>query len=102
MEAQGVSQTALARALGRAQNTVSTWVAGDAAPPPDVVFDVEHHLRLAPGSLSRHLGYVPAPMTDEPVVDAVEADPRLTDDQRDTLIALFRQFTASGPPEPGR
>lgn len=95
-----MSQTALAGVLGRAQNTVSTWVAGDAAPSPEVVFEVEGHLGLRPGSLSRHLGYVPAPDGDEAVVAAVEADPRLTDDQRDRLIGLFLELIASAPPDP--
>lgn len=96
-----MSQTALAGVLGRAQNTVSTWVSGDAAPAPEVVFDVEDHLGLRPGTLSRHLGYVPAPVGDGAVVDAVEADPRLTDDQRDRLIGLFREFIAAAPSEAG-
>lgn len=98
MEARGVSQTALAAVLGRAQNTVSTWVAGGAAPAPEVVFELEAHLGLGRGALSRHLGYVPAPGDDEAVVQAVSADSRLTAEQRERLIGLFREFIAAAPP----
>lgn len=88
-----MSQTALAQALGRAQSTISTWIAGNATPAPQVVFAIERHLQVPPGALSQHLGYVPVSADDEPVIDAIMRDRRLSDEQRDTLISLFREFT---------
>lgn len=102
MQSKDVSQSALARALGRGQSTVSTWIAGNAAPAPDVVFDIERQLEVPPGSLSHHLGYVPARSGAEPVIDAIERDPRLNDEQRGTLVGLFRDFTGVPGSKRGR
>ena len=45
LEASPLSQADLARAIGRAQQQVSDWMAGRAkVPRPDVVFDIENAL----------------------------------------------------------
>lgn len=97
-EARGISQDALAKRLGfRAQSVASKWedTEGDQArkvPDPDDVFALEAALELPPGSLSRHLGYLPLKVGSVPEVDAVAAI--MTDDtvssQRPGLLALVR------------
>lgn len=68
-------------------------IAGNATPAPQVVFAIERHLQVPPGALSQHLGYVPISADDEPFIDAIMRDRRLSDEQRDTLLSLFRKFT---------
>lgn len=97
-EARGLSQEALVKKLGKkAQSVASKWedVGGDQArkvPDPDDVFLLEDALELPPGTLSRHLGYLPLDTTAGSEVDAVAAimaDDTVTT-QRAGLLALVR------------
>jgi transcriptional regulator with XRE-family HTH domain len=103
---RGLSQVQLAELAGVSQSTVSVWEQGVAEPPPAVVFALEEVVGVAPGHLSRHLGYVPAPpdgtsLEDSPppggVPTAVNADPKLDDRQRRALLLAYREFTRSRP-----
>jgi transcriptional regulator with XRE-family HTH domain len=94
LRARGTTQHALGRLLGIGQSTISAWVADRAVPSQAVVFRVEAALDLAPGTLSRHLGYLPVdaavPST---VLDCLAVDPALTDGQRAALRAVYEELT---------
>lgn len=45
---------------GILRTSLRQWSAGSSAPPHYVVFKLEEILELAPGSLARHLSYVPS------------------------------------------
>lgn len=102
----GLSQRALAAAVGVSQAAVSQWLLGQASPQPDRVAALESVLRLESHSLARLLGYLPvdeqesrAPMT---VVEAAEADPRLGEREQRILAAVYRELvqqSQSGDPK---
>lgn len=92
----GLSQRALAAAVGVSQAAVSQWLLGQASPKPDRVAALERVLRLQSHSLARLLGHLPydehesrAPMT---VVEAAEADPRLGEREQRILAAVYREL----------
>lgn len=90
----GVRQSDLAGHVGLSPDAVAKWLSGTTEPQPRTVFAVERYLELAPGELSRHLGYVPV---GEPpaVLDAIERDPRLTPEARTILIGTYRSARRS-------
>lgn len=61
-----LSQQHLAGEVGKSQSAVSQWEDNLATPEPETVFGIERCLGMAPGALSRTLGYLP--------LDAVELD----------------------------
>src|SRR5919198_5613738 len=75
---RGLSQRALARAVGRTPGAVWQWEEGRGAPNPETVAQVEQLLDLEANELARLLGYVPLsePTQRVSVVDAVNTDPR--------------------------
>lgn len=92
-----ISQTALAIEFGVAHSTLNQWVAGPSVPEPHVVFDLEAHLELPPGTLSAELGYLPLSVRDLPtegVEAALAADPRLDNSARRLLTLLYRETIA--------
>jgi len=54
-----LTQQDFGRLVGASQASVSGWVSGRYEPPPAKVFAMERLLGLAPGDLSRPLGYLP-------------------------------------------
>jgi transcriptional regulator with XRE-family HTH domain len=94
-EAAGESQSGLSQQLGLSRSAVWQWENGETVPTPDNVATVEQALRLQPGSLSRLLGYLPAGAVDREtisVIEALEADPRLGERERELLAAMYRQL----------
>lgn len=90
---QNLSQKNLADRVGSGESAVSNWVAGRDEPRPQTVFAIEEALGLQPGTLSRHLGYVPdAGWQPIPVVAAILSDPALDDAQRAALIGIYRTW----------
>jgi transcriptional regulator with XRE-family HTH domain len=92
-EDRGLSQRAVARAVGRTPGAVWQWEQGKGAPNLETVTKLEALLRLEADELARLLGYVPpSPSVDRRtgVVDAVNADPRLGDSERELLRAVYR------------
>lgn len=94
-----LSQTALGKALGGVgQSAVSQWECGDTEPRPEHVYLSEKALGLAPGTLSRLLGYLPpsgAPSGAPGAVrEAIRRDPLLTPKEKRTLLALYDSLTA--------
>lgn len=76
-----------------ASNLVKNWINGKTEPSRPTVIAVEAFLDLVPGTLSRHLGWLPvgAPEVPEPEA-AVIADTRFTGEQRRILLALMERF----------
>jgi transcriptional regulator with XRE-family HTH domain len=82
----------LSRILGVSSAAVSLWLNSDSLTiKPDNVFAIERALELAPGSLSRLLGYLPVDAA--PAVtpeEAIVADATLSDDARELLLGALR------------
>lgn len=55
----GVDVAGLAAALGVGERTVRSWARAERSTSPDMVFALEDRLAVPPGTLSRHLGYLP-------------------------------------------
>jgi transcriptional regulator with XRE-family HTH domain len=94
-EDAGLSQRALSRALGLSNSAVWQWEQGQAIPRPDVVAAVEKELELEAGRLSRLLGYLPAGAVEREmisVIEAVQADPKLGERERELLTTMYRQL----------
>lgn len=98
-EALGLSQGAFAQALNLSQSAVSQWEMGRSSPLPGTVFAIEALLELAPGTLTRTLGYLPVPkrgvsraVGKANFVTAVEEDPRLDNRARRMLLAMYREL----------
>jgi transcriptional regulator with XRE-family HTH domain len=102
----GLSQRALAAAVGVSQAAVSQWLLGQASPKPERVAALEEALHLEPQSLARLLGQLPYG-EDEPrprmtVVEAAEADPRLGERDQRILAAVYRELVRQIQPGEGR
>jgi transcriptional regulator with XRE-family HTH domain len=102
----GLSQRALAKAVGVSAGAVWQWERdhGGTLPRPDATIRLEQALKLEPGHLSRLLGYLPA--TTEPalttgVVEAAKADPRLGESERALLIAVYRELVRQSASKAG-
>ena len=92
----GLSQAAVGDRVGVTGSAVGQWETGKIEPARDTVFALERALDLDAGRLSRDLGYLPPDPLDRPdVVAAIEADPRLSDQARVMLIALYRSAVLS-------
>lgn len=96
----GITQRQLGERVGQlhgrepyGQSTVGTWLARS-EPTPDLVFDMERALEVEPGHLSKILGYVPVTVVSVPgsVLDAIEADPKLSEMGRSVLRAAYREL----------
>lgn len=93
---QGMRQVDLADALGTGQATVSSWIHGKAEPSPETVFWAERVLKMAPGALSRHLGYLPLEALDGQIdaEDAIRRSPDLDSDGRKLVLVTYRTMAA--------
>lgn len=93
--ARKLSQNELASKAGVTQAAVSGWESGTYVPEPAVVFKLERTLRVPPGYLSVHLGYVPADAQTTVTGDverAVLGSPVLDSHDKRALVAMFRQL----------
>lgn len=80
------------------QSSISAWTTGNALPPDvETVFRLEHVLKLRPGHLSRHLGFLPITKLPQvaTVTDAVLADDRLDDSAQRILLATYKELVAA-------
>jgi transcriptional regulator with XRE-family HTH domain len=97
-EAAGLSQRAVARAVGRTASAVWQWEEGLGAPDLAVVAKLEELLDLEHGTLARLLGYaLPDGQRPVSVLEAVNADPRLDDDGRELLANVYRWLVRNRP-----
>ncbi len=112
LAASGITQDDLAERMTAdghpvRQTAISQWITGRSEPDtPEVTFRVERALNVRPGSLSRHLGYLPvdAVRTITDLERAIDSDPRLSDLDRDALrlslrAALQRRGGRGRPPK---
>lgn len=78
----------------KSQPTVSFWESGTHEPEAEMVFAIERAIGVKPGSLSRHLGYVPADVDPAQlaldVVSSIQNDPLLTREARRRLVGLYK------------
>lgn len=92
MAAANVTQEQLMDLLGVSQASISDWTQGKHGPrSPEKTFHLERVLGLDPGSLSRHLGYVPAEVVQvaTDVESAIRADPALNAEGKDFLLGAY-------------
>lgn len=81
---------------GVSGSAVTQWVNGETEPAPHTVFAVERVLGCRPGKLSQLLGYLPVGWKPaRTVLEALDADPALTDDMRGVVKAAYRAATRS-------
>lgn len=95
-----VSTRELADQLGyRSPGTISHWEKGESPPEPPVVFALEDRLGLTPGTLSQHLGFLPVAADAAPctVETALVSDLHLTEDRREILRNIYRDFVSTRP-----
>lgn len=78
-----------AEVVGWTADYVLKLTRGLRVPNPWALFALELHLGVAPGELSRHLGYLPVAAPPS-VVAAIEADKSLTPSARAMLVATYR------------
>lgn len=111
---RNMTQLDLATALGTTQSTISSWKNVRAVPDADTVFAVEGVLDtvipMMPGSLSRHLGYLPLTAADAipSAEDAIAQSDDLDADGRKLVLSVYqsmkemkaRSITAVGSPAP--
>lgn len=103
LEERGLGYRELADQLGRASHTpFYRWAELKAEPSPAEVFAIERILEIPPGTLSRHLGYLPpearsaAPFKTT-FEEALRADPDLNDQGRRILRAIYAEVTRKQP-----
>lgn len=105
MSIREFTQVQVADLLGMTQSSVSAWRSGIAAPDPDIIFELERMLSLAPGHLSRHLGFLPleagkrAPAS---VRDAVIGDSLLGEQAKRAVLAVYEELKSRGGVRRGR
>lgn len=95
MRLQRLTQSELGEMLGDiGQSSISAWTTGNALPPDvETVFALERALRLPPGHLSKHLGFLPAKLAMVP--NAVRADDRLDDDGQRIMLTTYKDLVAA-------
>lgn len=94
----GLTQVDLAAAVPTKQTNVSSWETGERMPREfGLVFEIERLLDVAPGSLSRHLGFLPVEAangkTSVTAVQAIRSDPALDETAKRALSAAYASFT---------
>jgi len=101
-EARGFSQAEFADRHDVSPASISQWEAGVYVPKkPSIVFNLERDLDLEPGTLSRHLGYVPVVRngTKRPakpdVFAAIADDERFSPSQARVLTAIIREMISA-------
>ncbi len=98
-KARNLSQHDLGQMVGVEQSAVTQWETGKTTPARERVFAIEYALGLKQGTLAQFLGFGPALGT--PVIfrqvtvpDAIMADDRLTERQRQLLLGLYHELTS--------
>lgn len=98
LDAKGLTTGALLEVVAGsttegARGTVRKWITGEREPSRPKVLAIEAVLELEPGTLSRHLGWLPVGAEPVPTVEAaILADPDLTAGQKNILLAALNDF----------
>lgn len=81
-----------AKAAGISPERLSQYATGRHEPPRATVFAIERVLKLKPGGLSRHLGYLPIDARSiRSLEDIVDAEPGVPDFVKRTVKQLWRE-----------
>lgn len=104
MAGGGWTQEALGSAIGFVQAAVSAWVGGKTQPDMDTAFLVERTLGVRPGSLTRHLGYLPpdAVKSVATVESSILEDGALSEAEKQMLLGAYRAAMATKVGRRGR
>lgn len=97
---RGLSLADLAAQLGQTYEAIRKYARGEREPSPPMAFRIEEAVGVEPGTLSQYLGYLPtSAQSTRPasVLEAIEADARLTRRMKDGLAASYRALIG----EPG-
>jgi hypothetical protein len=93
-----VSKRLEAVGIDRHGNNVGKWCKGDAEPRRAEVAALELICAVAPGHLSRHLGYVPVNVsTDVTIEQLILASDEFTADDKRVLLTLVEKLRAVQP-----
>lgn len=98
LDERELSQRELAEGLGWSSHTrIQPWRNLKSEPKPSEVFEIERFLKVPPGTLSLHLGYLPPGARSmnsaaAGVEAAIEADPMLPDWGKRLLAANYREI----------
>lgn len=101
LEAKGLTSGALlgltsGKTTEGSRSTVMSWLRGRVEPSRPKVVAIEQVLGLKPGTLSRHLGWLPLNAGQVPGVEtSILADPDLTATQKNILLAALQDFRRS-------
>lgn len=88
LRAADITPAVVGAHVGVTDDAIRKWAKGQVEPPPWRVFAVERLLELAPGELSRHLGFVPVGVAS--VFAAIDADEALSERDRKVVRAAYR------------
>lgn len=90
IDTAGAEPAEVGERAGTSADTIYRWMRGETEPKwPALTFAIEEFLRVSPGDLSRHLGYVPVAGATN-LAAAIDADPRLTVEAKEMLRAAYR------------
>lgn len=100
LERKGITQRQLRDDLGWSSHTyMNRWRNLVTEPDPEEVFALEEYLEIAPGTLSRHLGYLPVAVEKQSRPAGFEAivtaDEILPDWGKEILLTSYRQIMKS-------
>lgn len=104
LSVQKMTQEGLGDRLGVSQPAVSDWINGESEPAPEMVFVIESQLKIPPGSLSRHLGYLPPQALKHvaTVRDAIMGDTSLSVAEKEMLLGAYSAAVAGKARKTGR
>lgn len=97
---QNLSQSKLGELLGVGQSAVSSWELGEAEPPVETVYFIEEVLKVRPGVLSKHLGWLPLTIltarrggpAPKRVLDVLDGDPDYDELGRRLIRTLCKEL----------
>ncbi len=90
-----LSQRELAKQVGVSPGTIAQWEMGETAPREGKVSALEKALDVDDGTFGRLLGFLPmttAQAAASSVIEALAADSRLSDSDREMLTSIYRQL----------
>lgn len=95
-----LSQRELARLMQVSDPYVSQLERGLHEPSVRVIKALAGALNVRAETLLAYAGLLDPDQASAGVVEAIQADPQLTDDQKSTLLSVYRNFLATAAPTP--
>lgn len=93
LAAHRLSQNEFADRIGVSSSAVTSWVLGRKEPHFTMVFAMERELRLAPGSLSRILGFCPCDHAGPTLEGAILVADELNDTGRQAMLLSYQAWS---------